>query len=164
MNFFDYFSIAIIIWFAFKGYKNGIILEFATGTGIIIGLILGNNYYSPLAKNLQFLIENETTGKITAFVSLFISSIILANICGLLLKQIMNFILLGKIDRILGGFFGIIKAVIILKIAIMLIGNIPLANHYTQAANESLVEITIHKNANLVFTEIYKYLPQEFLN
>lgn len=164
MNFFDYFSIAIIIWFAFKGYKNGIILEFATGIGIVVGLILGNNYYSALANNLQFLIENETTGKITAFVSLFLSSIILANICGLLLKQIMNFILLGKIDRVLGGFFGIIKAIIILKIGIMLIGNIPLANNYTQAANESLVEITIQKNADLIFKEIYKYLPQEFIN
>ena len=164
MNFFDYFSIAIIIWFAFKGYKNGIILEFATGIGIVVGLILGNNYYSALANNLQFLIENETTGKITEFVSLFLSSIILANICGLLLKQIMNFILLGKIDRVLGGFFGIIKAIIILKIGIMLIGNIPLANNYTQAANESLVEITIQKNADLIFKEIYKYLPQEFIN
>ena len=164
MNFFDYFSIAMIIWFAYKGYKNGIILEFATGVGIIFGLILANKYYSALGNNLQFLIENETSGKITAFVSLFLSSIILANIFGLLLKQIMNFILLGKIDRILGAFFGIIKAVIILKIAIMLIGNFPLTNNYTQAANESLVEITIQKNADLIFKEIYKYLPQEFIN
>ena len=76
----------------------------------------------------------------------------------------MNFILLGKIDRILGAFFGIIKAVIILKIAIMLIGNFPLTNNYTQAANESLIETTIKQNANLIFTEIYKILPQEFLD
>ena len=98
-NFFDYFSLATIIFFIFKGYKNGIIIEIATGVGIIIGLILAKTFYSELSTNINFLIEEKLTREILSFLSLFVSSIIIANILGRLFKHILGLIFLGQVDN-----------------------------------------------------------------
>ena len=106
-NFFDYFSLATMTFFIFKGYKNGIIIEIATGVGIVLGLILARTFYSELSTNINFLIEEKLTREILSFLSLFVSSIILANVLGRVFKKILGLIFLGQIDKLLGGCFGL---------------------------------------------------------
>lgn len=160
-NFFDYFSLATIIFFIFKGYKNGIIIEIATGVGIIIGLILAKTFYSELSTNINFLIEEKLTREILSFLSLFVSSIIIANILGRLFKQILGLIFLGQVDKLLGGFFGLFKSILILKIIIILISNLPVQNQLVDSANNSYVEKNINFDGNYFFTSFKNLLPSE---
>ncbi|MFL2634341.1 MAG: CvpA family protein [Dehalococcoidia bacterium] len=160
-NFFDYFSLATIIFFIFKGYKNGIIIEIATGVGIIIGLILAKTFYSELSTNINFLIEEKLTREILSFLSLFVSSIIIANILGRLFKHILGLIFLGQVDKLLGGFFGLFKSIIILKIIIILISNLPVQNQLVDSANNSYVEKNINFDGNYFFTSFKNLLPSE---
>ena len=160
-NFFDYFSLATIIFFIFKGYKNGIIIEIATGVGIIIGLILAKTFYSELSTNINFLIEEKLTREILSFLSLFVSSIIIANILGRLFKHILGLIFLGQVDKLLGGFFGLFKSILILKIVIILISNLPVQNQLVDSANNSYVEKNINFDGNYFFTSFKNLLPSE---
>ena len=160
-NFFDYFSLATIIFFTFKGYKNGIIIEIATGVGIILGLILAKTFYSELSTNISFLIEEKLTREILSFLSLFVSSIIIANILGRLFKQILGLIFLGQVDKLLGGFFGLFKSILILKIVIILISNLPVQNQLVDSANNSYVEKNINFDGNYFFTSFKNLLPGE---
>ncbi len=160
-NFFDYFSLATIIFFTFKGYKNGIIIEIATGVGIILGLILAKTFYSELSTNINFLIEEKLTREILSFLSLFVSSIIIANILGRLFKQILGLIFLGQVDKLLGGFFGLFKSILILKIIIILISNLPVQNQLVDSANNSYVEKNINFDGNYFFTSFKNLLPSE---
>lgn len=160
-NFFDYFSLATIIFFTFKGYKNGIIIEIATGVGIILGLILAKTFYSELSTNINFLIEEKLTREILSFLSLFVSSIIIANILGRLFKQILGLIFLGQVDKLLGGFFGLFKSILILKIVIILISNLPVQNQLVDSANNSYVEKNINFDGNSFFTSFKNLLPNE---
>tara|TARA_B110000014_G_C20126774_1_gene601209 strand:- start:13535 stop:14035 length:501 start_codon:yes stop_codon:yes gene_type:complete len=160
-NFFDYFSLATIIFFTFKGYKNGIIIEIATGVGIIIGLILAKTFYSELSTNISFLIEEKLTREILSFLSLFVSSIIIANILGRLFKHILGLIFLGQVDKLLGGFFGLFKSILILKIIIILISNLPVQNQLVDSANNSYVEKNINFDGNYFFTSFKNLLPSE---
>jgi len=160
-NFFDYFSLATIIFFTFKGYKNGIIIEIATGVGIILGLILAKTFYSELSTNISFLIEEKLTREILSFLSLFVSSIIIANILGRLFKQILGLIFLGQVDKLLGGFFGLFKSILILKIVIILISNLPVQNQLVDSANNSYVEKNINFDGNSFFTSFKNLLPNE---
>ena len=160
-NFFDYFSLATIIFFTFKGYKNGIIIEIATGVGIILGLILAKTFYSELSTNISFLIEEKLTREILSFLSLFVSSIIIANIIGRLFKQILGLIFLGQVDKLLGGFFGLFKSILILKIVIILISNLPVQNQLVDSANNSYVEKNINFDGNSFFTSFKNLLPNE---
>lgn len=160
-NFFDYFSLATIIFFIFKGYKNGIIIEIATGVGIIIGLILAKTFYSELSTNINFLIEEKLTREILSFLSLFVSSIIIANILGRLFKHILGLIFLGQVDKLLGGFFGLFKSILILKIIIILISNLPVQNQLVDSANNSYVEKNINFDGNYFFTSFKNLLPSE---
>ena len=160
-NFFDYFSLATIIFFTFKGYKNGIIIEIATGVGIILGLILAKTFYSELSTNISFLIEEKLTREILSFLSLFVSSIIIANILGRLFKQILGLIFLGQVDKLLGGYFGLFKSILILKIVIILISNLPVQNQLVDSANNSYVEKNINFDGNSFFTSFKNLLPNE---
>ena len=160
-NFFDYFSLATMTFFIFKGYKNGIIIEIATGVGIILGLILAKTFYSELSTNINFLIEEKLTREILSFLSLFVSSIIIANILGRLFKQILGLIFLGQVDKLLGGFFGLFKSILILKIVIILISNLPVQNQLVDSANNSYVEKNINFDGNSFFTSFKNLLPNE---
>ena len=160
-NFFDYFSLATIIFFIFKGYKNGIIIEIATGVGIILGLILAKTFYSELSTNINFLIEEKLTREILSFLSLFVSSIIIANILGRLFKQILGLIFLGQVDKLLGGFFGLFKSILILKIVIILISNLPVQNQLVDSANNSYVEKNINFDGNTFLQSFKNLLPNE---
>ena len=163
-NFFDYFSIATIVFFVFKGYKNGIIIEIATGVGIFLGLIIAKTFYSDLSENINFLIEEKLSREIFSFLSLFISSIILANILGRLLKRIIGLIFLGQLDKLLGACFGLIKSILILKIIILLISNMPLENQFTNNAKNSYIEKNINIDKNTFDENLKKLLPNEIIN
>ncbi|MBI51652.1 MAG: hypothetical protein CL779_00340 [Chloroflexi bacterium] len=163
-NLFDYFSIATIIFFVFKGYKNGIIIEIATGVGIFVGLIIAKSFYSELSNNINFLIEEKLSREIFAFLSLFVSSIILANILGRILKQIIGLIFLGQLDKFLGAGFGLLKSILILKIIILLISNIPLENQLVNSAKNSYVENNINVDQNTLYENLIKMLPDEIKN
>ena len=163
-NFFDYFSIAIILFFVFKGYKNGIIVEIATGIGIFAGLIIAKTFYSDLSNNINFLIEEKISREIFSFLSLFISSIILANILGRILKRFIGFIFLGQLDKFLGACFGLLKSILILKIIILLISNVPLENQLINNAKNSYIEKNINIDKNTFDKNFRKLLPDGIKN
>ncbi len=163
-NYFDYFSLATIVFFVFKGYKNGIIIEIATGLGIILGLILAKSFYFELSSNITFLIDENVTREILSFLSLFISTIILTNILGRLFKQIIGLIFLGQFDKLLGAGFGLLKSLLILKIIIILISNMPLENHLVKNAQNSYIEKNINVDKNTFYQNIKKLLPDELKN
>ena len=160
-NLFDYFSLAIIIFFIYKGYRNGIIIEIATGLGLFGGLVFAKMSYLQLSNNLSFIIENEITRDLSAFISLFLSIIIISNIIGRDIKKIMNIILLGQIDKLLGAGFGFIKAMLILKIIILLISNMPIENMIIEDAQTSYFEQNINIDTNTFYKKIRNLLPTE---
>ena len=114
-----------------------------------------------LSTNISFLIEEKLTREILSFLSLFVSSIIIANILGRLFKQILGLIFLGQVDKLLGGFFGLFKSILILKIVIILISNLPVQNQLVDSANNSYVEKNINFDGNYFFTSFKNLLPGE---
>jgi membrane protein required for colicin V production len=164
LNIIDYIVLSTLLWFAYKGFRNGIILELATSAGIVIGIILAKTYYLTLSKNIDFLLNNDSLGMVVSFICLFISTIILANIAGILLKKIINLIFLGIFDKLLGSIFGVVKAVIIIKISFILLLALPGNNTIYDSVYNSWTNINVGSSKIQYLKKITDYLPKEFIN
>ncbi|WP_268035638.1 CvpA family protein [Algoriphagus sp. PAP.12] len=96
---------------AFEGYKRGFLLGILGLVGFVVAVILGFYFMDPM---VTWLDENVETINIayptTAFLLIFLISIILINTVGWLLKKVMDLTILGTFDAFAGILFGVIKA------------------------------------------------------
>ncbi len=122
MNFLDIIFIIPIIWFAYQGFKRGLIVELASLLALILG-IYAALYFSGYAAN--FLINNMDMGSkyvpVTSFVLTFIVVVIVVFFIGKILEKLVNMVALGFLNKLAGSFFGILKAAVVLSIVLLII-------------------------------------------
>lgn len=109
MNWLDIVIIVVLIIGAVTGLRTGIIKVVVSLVGIIAGVLLAGRLYVPLAGSLSF-VPHDGAAKILAFAIIFIVVMIIALIVGNVLTKIVSAIMLGWINRLLGGVFGFISA------------------------------------------------------
>jgi len=115
MSFLDIILGLLLVYGLYKGLKNGLFIEIASMVALIAG-IFGAIHFSYIAgeylhQNMQF---DERYMKIASFVITFIVIIIAVHLAGKLLTKIANFAMLGLLNKIAGGIFGVVKVAIIL--------------------------------------------------
>jgi membrane protein required for colicin V production len=125
MNMIDIIIIIIIILFAWQGLRRGFIIGLATLVSLILG-IYAALYYSDVTANWikdNFSVSDDNS-LIIAYIATFLLIVIIVFIIGKILEKFIDRIALGFLNKIAGLIFGVIKAVILISIAIALI------NHY----------------------------------
>ncbi len=140
MNFLDIIFIIPIIWFAYKGFKRGLIIELASLLALILG-IYAALYFSGYAAN--FLISSLDMDPkyvpMTSFILTFIAVVVIVYFIGKILEKLVNMVALGFLNKLAGGFFGILKAAVIISIVLLII------NHF----NDDLISRQKKKNSFL---------------
>jgi len=140
MNFLDVIFIIPIIWFAYQGFKRGLIIELASLLALILG-IYAALYFSGYAANL--LINNLDMGSkyipVISFILTFIAVVVIVFFIGKILEKLVNMVALGFLNKLAGGFFGILKAAVVISIVLLII------NHF----NDDLISQQRKKNSFL---------------
>jgi membrane protein required for colicin V production len=122
VNLLDLAILIIVILIAVRGFYRGIIQEAATLVGIIASFFLAFYYYNELARFLFRFVQNYlVTLYFFSFLLLLGLSFFLFRALGLLLKKMVHLALFGWADRVLGGFFGLIKGVVVVFFLITLL-------------------------------------------
>lgn len=115
MSFLDIIFGILLAWGLYKGLKNGLFVELASLIALIAG-IYGAIHFSYLTAD--YLSENmdwnERYIKITAFIITFIAIVLLVHLAGKFFTKIADFAMLGLLNKIAGGIFGVLKVAIIL--------------------------------------------------
>ncbi|WP_297691227.1 CvpA family protein [uncultured Eudoraea sp.] len=115
MNILDIILGLFLVYGLYKGLKNGLFVEIASLAAIIIGLYGAIKFSyltgSYLSQNMDW---NENYIKIAAFIITFLAIVILVNMAGKILTKIADFAMLGLLNKIAGGLFGILKTAVIL--------------------------------------------------
>jgi len=115
MSFLDIILGLLLVWGLWKGLKNGLIIELASIVALIAG-IYGAIHFSYYAGD--YLSESmdweERYTNLTAFVITFILIVIIVNVLAKLLTKIASFAMLGWLNRLAGGIFGVVKVAVIL--------------------------------------------------
>ena len=107
-----------LIWGLWKGYKNGLFMEIASIVALVAG-IFGAIHFSYITGNYlsEHLDWDERNMSITAFIITLILIIIIVNLAGKILTKVANFAMLGSLNKIAGGIFGVLKVAILLGAA-----------------------------------------------
>ncbi len=122
MNFLDIIIIIPIIWFIYRGYKRGFVIELASLAALILGIYVAIHYSGNFTSFLEsFLDLQKRYINIIAFILTFIAVVIVVMFIGKILEKIIKVVMLGLVNRIIGAVFGIIKVLVILSFLILLL-------------------------------------------
>ena len=131
MNFIDIVLGVLLLYGLYKGVKNGLFVELASLVALIAG-IYGAIHFSYLtadylAQNMNW---NERYINIAAFLITFILIIVLVNLAGKLLTKIADFAMLGLLNKIAGGIFGMLKVAVIIGALLIFIERVSKSIHF----------------------------------
>ncbi len=119
MHFFDVIALIIIILFALKGLKNGLIIELSSLIALLLGIIVAIKFSNVAA---AWLSENLTSQYVSviAFILVFVFTVIVVHIVARIADKLMKAIALGWLNRLAGAVFGILKAAFLISILLIL--------------------------------------------
>lgn len=113
-------TICIIAGFCLvRGLFRGIIKEVASIVGVLVGFYGAYTYYPLIAKWLSQLIANKSYLYIISFFLAFSVIFFVIGFVGVVLKHIFKVSSLGWVDRILGGAFAVVKAILIVSVLLV---------------------------------------------
>lgn len=117
MGFLD-IILGVLLAFAFyKGLKNGLFVELASLVSLLAGIYFAVKFSSFMRDILVGYVKwNPNTIQVVAFILTFIAVVVVVTILGKFLTGIADFAFLGWLNKLGGGFFRVLKIVLIISI------------------------------------------------
>ena len=132
-----------------RGLFRGVIKEITSIVGVFIAFYGAYSYYPTVSNWFSRLVTDPAYLAIMSFISLFVVILLIVGIVGVILKHIFKLASLGWADRVLGGTFAFIKAILIISVLLIALTaflpeNSPVLRHsrltpHVIAASETLV-------------------------
>lgn len=120
MTWLDYAVLGVMGISVAWGLWRGLVREVMSLAGWVIAFLAANLFAAPLAEALPHSISPPELRVLVAFVGVFILTLAVTSLAGLLLAKMIKAVGLGSLDRTLGGLFGVARgAVIVLAFALL---------------------------------------------
>lgn len=121
MSFLDVFLGGLLVYGLFRGLWNGFFYELASLLSVIVGIFVALKF----SNFVKVILENHVswspkTIQIAAFIVTFILVVLGISILAKFFTTMTNFAGLGFLNKIFGGFFGVIKMMLIVSISLNL--------------------------------------------
>jgi len=126
----------IIILFACLGLFRGFIAEFFSIFGFLIALIL-SKYFTPLVINFAHVDTTHTNFVVVLYCIVFIVIYCILALIEKFLRVIIKVVLLGWLDRVLGGVFGLFKGLLIVLLIVLVLMAMATSNNSCQKLVEN---------------------------
>jgi membrane protein required for colicin V production len=125
MNWLDGVIVIALIGFTVAAFRAGLIREVVTLVAVVVGVLVAGHYYDDLADDVLLFIKNDKAAKVIAFLSLFGSVALLGQLAAFLMKQAVSMLLLGWLDHVAGGVFGLLKGLVLVELFLMVFVTYP---------------------------------------
>jgi len=119
----DIVFLIIIAIFALRCALRGIVGELMSMAALVLGLLAAIFFFRKTAELIRgkFIPDVKALPEITAFIAVFIAVFAIIKILEIILKDIIERIQLGEVDRFLGFFLGVAEGIIIVCLLLFLI-------------------------------------------
>ena len=118
----DLILIIPILWFTYKGFSKGLIIELATLVALLLGIYIAANFSSYTADYLREQMDfHSKYMSIISFSITFIGVVLLVMLFGKSLEKVVNLLLLSFVNKLLGAVFGLIKISFFLSVLIFIL-------------------------------------------
>ncbi|MBM4411545.1 MAG: CvpA family protein [Chloroflexi bacterium] len=139
MNWVDLVIVAIIAWSAFRAFRTGLIRELTALVAVVAGIFLAGALSDDLSANLDFLIADERTRDLVAFVAIFAGTLVAGQVLSAVLSDVAGMLLLGPLDYIAGAIFGLVQGVLVVQVLLIAVAVFPAAVSVSRAVDDSQV-------------------------
>ena len=123
----DIIILAIIAIAAVSGIIKGFVRQIVSIAALILGTWCAFRFSGYLSVELKrwtgFDFSTDTL-HIIMFIIIFLIVLLLANLAGKAIREVVHFSLLGWLDRLLGFVFGALKVIVIMSIAVYFADNL----------------------------------------
>lgn len=161
MNFIDLILIIPLIWFGFKGFRKGFIIEVASLAALLLG-IYGGIKLSGIASQYisQWFEINSEYLPLISFSVVFILILIIVFLIAHLIDRVVKTASLGLLNRLAGALFGMSKILIIIGIILIMINNYDSNNVFIkkETKDNSLLYNPLSKFVSAIFPSIMDIL------
>lgn len=128
MTLLDWIVFIILLYFAFKGFQNGLVKEVLSIIGIILAIFLSIRYMNAGAGLINSFFPNNIhyVPYIAAFI-IFFGTLIIVHLIIYILNKLLKIVALNLPNRFLGLLFSTLKAGLLLSLILILLSgfNIP---------------------------------------
>ena len=147
MTLIDIFLLVPLLWFGFKGAKNGAVMEFIQLAAIFLGIFVASWFSHFLSQYFQF--ESEYAS-ILYFAITFIAVVGMLFLAGYIITTFIKMIMLGWLNRLLGVFFALAKTILIMSVLIF---------YFNKIDREETIFPEEKRDESLLFRPIEKVAP-----
>lgn len=114
MSWLDYAILGVLAVSVVWGIWRGFVREVISLAGWVLAFLAANAVAGPLGDALPTSISSPEVRVLAAFLVVFIFTLSIATVAGMLLSRLLKAAGLGGLDRTLGGLFGLARGVVIL--------------------------------------------------
>jgi len=114
MSWLDYAILGVLAVSVVWGIWRGFVREVISLAGWVLAFLAANAVAGPLGDALPTSISSPEVRVLAAFLIVFIFTLSLATLAGMLFSKLLKAAGLGGLDRTLGGMFGLARGVVIL--------------------------------------------------
>ncbi|QBN19435.1 CvpA family protein [Flavobacterium nackdongense] len=160
MSFLDIILGCLLALGIFKGIRNGLFVELASLLSLILGIYLAIKFSFLARVMLSAIVHwNPKTIQISAFIITFLVVVIGISLLAKFLTSVADFAQLGVINKLGGGFFRLLKTILILSIFLNLFEKINFNNTFSkkETLDQSLFYRPIQKSAGFIYPSIEKW-------
>ena len=122
MNWLDIVLAIPLLWFLYRGFRNGLIIELASLAALILGIFaaLHFSFYVQVYLEENFQIA-ENYLYIISFAITFLIVAIIVYLAGKIIHKLISIVALGFLNKLAGGIFGLLKAALVLSVILYFI-------------------------------------------
>lgn len=170
MNYLDIIIAIIVLLFALKGLRKGLIIEVITLLAFAVGIYGAMHFSDFTASHLEEVMEvNPKYLNTVAFVMTFILVVVVVNLVGRAVSELVKKLNLGFLDRLGGFVFGAALGVLLCSVFVMVFNNLQLLGLVKEEVKKEsklypYVEKTVpyvYKGFDLVKGAVEDHSPQK---
>ncbi len=151
MSTLDIILALFLLYFAFKGFSNGLIISIATLAGLILGFWAASHFSEFTANWLQHDMGLKSGNiKLIAYIVTFAIVVVLIYLLGRFMTGVVKTVGLGILNRLAGALFGIAKGLMIASFLFLLFSRID--------SRESLFTAA-HKKGSVLYKPVSAIAP-----
>jgi len=147
MTLIDIFLLVPLLWFGFKGFKNGAVMEFIQLAAIVLGVFVASRFSHFLGDFFNF--QSEYAG-ILYFAITFIAVVGMLFLAGYIITTFIKLIMLGWLNRLLGVIFALAKTILIMSVLIF---------YFNKIDSDETIFSEENRNESLLFRPVEKVAP-----
>lgn len=157
MEFLDIILGGLLIYGFIRGLCNGFFVEVASLISILLGIYVAIKFSFLMKVFLESHVSwNPKTVQILAFAFTFILVVVGVSALAKVFTTIANFAQLGFINKLIGGFLGILRAILIISISLNLFQKLNTRVSFVEdeTLNQSIFYNPIQKISKMIYPSI----------